>query len=191
MRYVRPHDALRTLLNRAGMMAILILILLSAAPPAFGLWLPWATEQDKVAKVLNDVWQALVVNNKDVLNQGLAGGGAAELFVKSEQEVIKSQGITKYDCRIRKIQIDPTTGTFAFVEYDKIATVRNRGQIASGAMAVLQKIDGRWKLVTGTSTKNKATEMREKASKDLAERGGGAAPALRAVPPARVMPDED
>src|SRR5512141_2777994 len=47
--------------------------LFSACLPAFGLWLPWATEEQKVKKTLDDVWQALIANDQALLKKQIAG----------------------------------------------------------------------------------------------------------------------
>jgi ribosomal protein L10 len=187
MKNNRTGNAERTLLGRSGWAVTLMLFLLAAAPSAFGLWLPWATEQDKVAKALSDVWQALVVNDKAILAQCLTGA-APELFVKHEQELISIQGITKYDCRIKKIEIDPGTGTFAFVEYDRIATIPGKEQVVSAAVSVLQKLHDQWKLVTGTKSKRKAAEKKERRKASPSDGGAGAASAVDGLPAASPMP---
>jgi hypothetical protein len=125
--------------------------LFSASLPAFGLWLPWATEEQKVKKTLNDVWQALIANDQMLLKRILAGTGA-KLFIDQERQKIKSLKIKSYDCTIKSIKIDPGTKAWAFVEYETVANLSGGKKLPSGSLAVLQKIGGEWKFLTGVKT---------------------------------------
>jgi hypothetical protein len=127
---------------------LMVVALFSACLPAFGLWLPWATEEQKVKKTLNDVWQALIVNDQRTLKQSLAGTGA-KLFVDQERQKIKKFNIKSYDCRIKSVKIDPTTKAWAFVEYETVANLGDGKKLPMGSLAVLQKIGGEWKFLTG------------------------------------------
>jgi hypothetical protein len=126
--------------------------LFSACLPAFGLWLPWATEEQKVKKTLDDVWQALIANDQVLLKKQLAGSGA-KLFIDQERQKIKNFNIKSYECRIKSVKIDPTTKTWAFVEYEIVAKLGDGKKMSVGTLSVLQKIGGNWKLLAGVKTK--------------------------------------
>jgi hypothetical protein len=132
-----------------------VMALFTACLPAFGLWLPWATEEQKVKKTLNDVWQALIVNDQATLKQSLAGTGA-KLFVDQERQKIKRFNIKSYDCKIKSVKIDPASKAWAFVEYETVANLGNGKKLPMGSLAVLQKIGGEWKFLTGIKTKGMA-----------------------------------
>jgi hypothetical protein len=131
--------------------------LFSACLPAFGLWLPWASEEQKVKKTLTDVWQALIANDQVVLKQRLTGTGA-KLFVDQERQKIKSFNIKSYDCTIKSVKIDPQTKSWAFVEYETVAKLGNGNKLPGGSLAVLQKIGGEWKFLTGVKTQGMANQ---------------------------------
>lgn len=125
--------------------------------PAFGLWLPWASEEQKVKKTLSDIWPALIVNDQRLLKQRVAGSGV-KLFIDQERQRIKTFNIKSYDCNIKSVKVDPTTKTWAFVEYETVAHLGDGNKMAVGTLSVLQKIGGDWKLLTGIKTQGKADQ---------------------------------
>jgi hypothetical protein len=131
--------------------------LFSACLPAFGLWLPWATEEQKVKKTLDDVWQALIANDQVLLKKQLAGSGA-KLFIDQERQKIKNFNIKSYECKVKSVKIDPTTKTWAFVEYETVAKLGDGKKMSVGTLSVLQKIGGNWKLLAGIKTQGTAGE---------------------------------
>lgn len=137
--------------------------------PAFGLWLPWATDEQKVKKSLNDIWQALIANDQTLLKQRLAGTGA-KLFIEQERQRIKTFNIKSYDCNIKSVKVDPTTKTWAFVEYETVAKLGDGKKMAVGTLSVLQKIGGDWKLLTGFKTQGKADQGMKKESPSASPR---------------------
>ncbi|MGO9566546.1 MAG: hypothetical protein ACLP5H_03290 [Desulfomonilaceae bacterium] len=137
--------------------------LFSACLPAFGLWLPWASEEQKVKKTVDDVWQALTANDQALLKQRLAGSGA-KLFIDQERQKIKSFNIKSYECKIKSVKIDPTTKSWAFVEYETVASLGNGKKMAVGALSVLQKIGGEWKFLTGIKAQGIAGQGQKKES---------------------------
>ncbi len=141
--------------------------------PAFGLWLPWATEEQKVKKTLSDVWQALIANDQTLLKQRVAGTGA-KLFIEQERQRIKTFNIKSYDCNIKSVKVDPTTKTWAFVEYETVARLGDGNKMAVGTLSVLQKIGGDWKLLTGFKTQGKAEQGKKKESPSAIPRGKAA-----------------
>jgi len=160
MRYRSPNPALRTAATPRFLTLVAAIALLLTQTPAWGLWLPWATEQDKIQKTLNDVWQGLVENNLVALQHILAGNGIGS-FVQQESDLVKSQGIKKYNCTVKKIQFDPTTGSWAFAEYEKTATMGDDNEVTTNALAVLQKIGGQWKMIARTKDRRKAAEKKK------------------------------
>ncbi len=138
--------------------------------PAFGLWLPWASEEQKVKKTLNDIWQALIVNDQKLLKQQVAGSGV-KLFIEQERRRIKTFNIKSYDCNIKSVKVDPTTKTWAFVEYETVAHLGDGNKMAVGTLSVLQKIGGDWKLLTGIKTQGQADQGMKKQSPSASPRG--------------------
>ncbi len=132
-----------------------VVVLLSACFPAFGLWLPWATEEQKVKKTLDDVWQALIANDQVLLKKQIAGNGA-KLFIDQERQKIKTFNIKSYECRIKSVKIDPTTKTWAFVEYETVAKLGDGKKMSVGSLSVLQKMGGDWKLLAGFKSQGTA-----------------------------------
>ena len=133
---------------------LLTLWLLSAACPAFALWLPWATEESKVTKAVVDVWQALINNDQRFLADHVAGTGA-KTFVDQELAVVKSLGIKKYNCQVKKVTLLPPNNSWAIVEFDKVATLGNGEGFTNKAFSVLGKTDGEWKVMVGVGDKLK------------------------------------
>ena len=161
---------------------VMIMSVFSGCLPAFGLWLPWATEEQKVKRALNDIWQALIANDQAVLKQRLAGDGV-KFFIDQERQRIKSFGIKSYECRIKSIKIDPATRAWAFVEQETVAKLANGKEMAAGTISVLQKIKGEWKLLTGYKTRNQPDRSKKKEN-PLAFPGERTSPS--APPPASV-----
>jgi hypothetical protein len=137
--------------------------LFSACLPAFGLWLPWATEEQKVKKTLDDVWQALIANDQVLLKKQIAGNGA-KLFIDQERQKIKTFNIKSYECKIKSVKIDPTTKTWAFVEYETVAKLGDGKKMAVGTLSVLQKIGGNWKFLAGFKTQGTGGQGPKKVS---------------------------
>jgi len=123
--------------------------------PAFGLWLPWATEEDKIGKRLNDIWTALLAKDVRSLKRYL-GGSAVQPFIDRELEAIRTQGITGYRCAIGRVQFDSAGGEFAFVEYDRFVTTADGRTVAGRAFHVFRKIRGDWKLITGLRSRRRS-----------------------------------
>lgn len=117
-----------------------------ASTAASALWLPWASEHDKVTKALNEVWQALVENDRNKLKDYVAGTGAV-LFIAQEEALVKRMKIKEYDCRPKTITIDSGTGSWAFVDLEKVAKLEDGGTFTRRDMTVLKKIDGLWRLL--------------------------------------------
>lgn len=140
-----------------------VVALFSACLPAFGLWLPWATEEQKVKKTLNDVWQALIANDQALLKNQIAGNGA-KLFIDQERQKIKSFNIKSYECKIKSVKIDPTTKAWAFVEYETVAKLGDGKKMAVGTLSVLQKIGGNWKFLVGFKTQGMAGQVPKRVS---------------------------
>jgi hypothetical protein len=182
------------LLGSAGLKIPLfvVLCLFLGYSPALSIWLPWASEQDKVKKTVTDVWSALIRNDRIILKQNLTGT-AVDMFINRERENILREKIREYTCRNYKIKIDPQTGSLAFVEFDKVATIQGGGQRTSAEVSVLRKIGSNWFMVVGVQKKARAPQdlrrLREEASKQ--NQNGAAAPRVDEpvsdeLPPAEV-----
>jgi hypothetical protein len=176
-----------TLLKRPACGAVFFLVVLgvfSTCAPAFALWLPWATEEQKVKKTLNDVWQALIANDQTTLKRSLAGTGA-KLFIDQERQKIKSFNIKSYDCTIKNVNIDQATKAWAFVEYQAVANLNDGKKLPMGSVAVLQKIGGEWKFLTGVKTQGIANQgKKDEKSAALQDDKGRQKPQPPEAPPA-------
>jgi hypothetical protein len=137
--------------------------LFSACLPAFGLWLPWATEEQKVKKTVDDVWQGLIANDQVLLNKQIAGNGA-KLFIDQERQKIKTFNIKSYECKIKSVKIDPTSKAWAFVEYETVAKLGDGKKMTVGTLSVLQKIGGNWKFLAGFKTQGTAGQIPKQVS---------------------------
>ena len=137
--------------------------LFSACLPAFGLWLPWASEEQKVKKTVDDVWQGLIANDQALLKKQIAGNGT-KLFIDQERQKIKTFNIKSYECKIKSVKIDPTTKAWAFVEYETVAKLGDGKKMAVGTLSVLQKIGGNWKFLAGFKTQGTAGQVPKKVS---------------------------
>lgn len=148
----RRSQSLRSILS----VSILLLVVTAwGSVPAFGLWLPWAAEEDKIGKRLNDIWTALLVNDVRSLKWCLAGS-AVQPFIDRELETIRTQRITRFRCAIRRVQFDSAGGEFAFVEYDRFVTTADGRTVAGRAFHVFRKIRGDWKLITGLRSRRRS-----------------------------------
>jgi hypothetical protein len=184
MKHTSSHPAVRKAAGVRSLTFALAVLLLFAQSPAWGLWLPWATEQDKIQRTLNDVWQGLVANNLAALQHILGGNGVGS-FIKQETDLIKSQGIKNYNCTVKKIQYDPTTGSWAFVEYEKTATMEDSNEVTTAALAVLQKTGGQWKMIASTKDRRKAEQKEKKAQQERERQAAADALAPPDLPTAR------
>jgi hypothetical protein len=121
---------------------------------AHALWLPWAKEEDKVKKAVEDVWKALIWNDKKSL-KGIVAGPAAQVFLDQQAADIKKNNVKKYECRFKSVNVDRVKGKIAFAEYARIATLADGRTVTDNLISVVEKIDGQWKLLPGHKNKNK------------------------------------
>lgn len=164
---------------------LLIVGSLASAAPAFGLWLPWATEKQKVQKTVDDIWQALIDNNRKVLNGYITGPGRAD-FIKQERDLIERMKITKYECLLRNMRLNTGSGLWAFVEVEKVGFREGGGKFTRRDLTVLQKVRGLWRLVTGFRKKKDETQVEAHAQipgsvSASKNRGDGSTPAGASV----------
>ncbi len=144
----RIYIGLSTILTRPQFKALFLIAIAgicSVCLPAFGLWLPWATEQQKVKKALTGIWQAVIANDQRALKP-LIAGNSAQLFIDRERRKIKALNIKSYDCKIKSVKVNPGNRSWAFVEYETIAKLGNGKKLATGTISVFQKVGGEWKL---------------------------------------------
>lgn len=128
------------------------------ATPSLGLWLPWATEQDKVKQTLNEIYKALIANDRKMLDECLVGVGTAQ-FIEYEQSLIKRMKVKEYDCKPRSIQIDPGSGAWAFVDLEKIAKLENGDTFTQRSMVALKKVAGLWRLLIEPRRKDRKQKV--------------------------------
>ncbi|HMK36786.1 MAG TPA: hypothetical protein VK463_17060 [Desulfomonilaceae bacterium] len=128
---------------------------LSGPVHTFALWMPWAKEEDKVKKAVEDVWNAFAWNDKRTLKQTVAGP-AAQVFVDQQLAAVRQHNVKTYRLRFKSIKVDRVHRKIAFAEYYKIATLANGRTVTESLVSVVEKIDGQWKLMP--SHKKKAPE---------------------------------
>lgn len=127
--------------------ALCLVTIISGAPTAFGLWLPWASEEDKISKQLNDIWTALVHKDQRALRQYLSGKGA-QAFIDQERQIIKTFKIKGYHCTVNRVQFDPSTKKWAFVEFERVGSTEDGGEKTDRLLRVMKKVGSQWKLLT-------------------------------------------
>ena len=140
------RDGQRLILLGVCLMLSLAAIVMESAP-AFGLWLPWASEQDKIKKVVSDVWEGLAANDRALLNKSLTGKNP-DWFIDVYRRQIETLGIQKYKCNFDTITIDSRQDTTAYVIYETVATMKDGSLWPSKIMSTVGKVNGEWKLVT-------------------------------------------
>jgi formylmethanofuran dehydrogenase subunit E-like metal-binding protein len=123
------------------------------------LWLPWAKEEDKVKKVVEDVWKALLWNDKKSLKE-IVAGPAAQVFVDQQVADIKKNNVKKYECRFKSVNVDRVQGKIAFAEYSRIATLGDGRVVTESLVSVVEKIGGQWKLLPGHKKKDNASNKK-------------------------------
>jgi hypothetical protein len=152
--------------------------------------MPWASDEQKVERALSDVFEALVKNDQRTLRD-MVKGNAAKAFIDQEREQIKAHKVKQYDCRIKRINIDQVQRSWAFIEYEKTATLESGTQTTVGSSAVFRKINGEWKLLTGV--KGKLGAARQKAHTEqranLEHAGDRKAPAAKTSRPPAHSPE--
>jgi hypothetical protein len=140
-----------------GCLLVTVLGALFGPTNTYGLWLPWAKEEDKVKKAVEDVWKALIWNDKKLLKE-IVAGPAAQAFVDQQMAVIKNNGIKNYQCQFKNVTVDKVQGKIAFAEYYKIATLNNGSTVSESVLSAVEKIDGQWKMTQGHKSKKEDNE---------------------------------
>jgi len=163
-----------------------VLCVLIGSTPAVCIWLPWATDEAKIKKTVADICHALILNDSLTVMQNLTGTGASTFFAR-QREVILRDKIRDYTCQNYKIQIDPQTGSFAFVEFDKIAAMQGGTARAGTERWVLRKIEGNWLLVTGIKKKDKVPQALRRLKEEALKRFGSD----NVAPPADRPPTDE
>jgi hypothetical protein len=171
MKSVFSRGLMQTCLRRAPwiMVAALITALNWGASPALGIWLPWAKEEQKITRRLNDIWTALVAKDKVTARKYLLGN-AVDPFINQELDIIKTMKIRKINCRADKIQLDKVKGEFAFVEFAKICTLESGQEVTNRFLRVFRKVGDDWKLIADANQNPKKktnAKADEQATKDF------------------------
>ena len=143
----------------------LLVVIAMGAAPAFGLWMPWANETDRIKKTVKDVWFALLRADRKSVEK-LLTGPAAKSFVDREMKLIQTLAITKYGFRFNKVTIDPLKGEWAWVELERLAFLKNGSTKPMTGLATFRKLEGDWKLYVGNrSRKRRAAQSEERKEK--------------------------
>lgn len=136
------------------------MLLISAGLPAFGLWMPWATESDKIRKTIDEVWRALLTGNRAALMENLVTGPSSKIFIEQELDYIRKMRVGNFHFRFRNIKIDRVKNEWAWVSLDKIATLPYGAKQTTSTVMVFKKEDGFWKLYTNPKTMKKRRQER-------------------------------
>ncbi|GEM_PF-1503627 len=144
---------------------------LSAVAPAHGLWMPWATEIDKIKKVISEIWVALLAGNETALKKHL-DGTRAKSFTDQERDRIVRLNIRDYKFRIRRANVDNLKQEWAWIALDRIAIMAHGGVRTMSSMMVFRKVDGDWKLHIGDKKPRKKKEEPEKEASSLSGKTG-------------------
>jgi hypothetical protein len=140
-----------------GALAVLLILGLTwGVSPAPGVWLPWATDKDKIVKSLNEIWRALLAGNRAAAAAYLMGP-AAPHFIDQEMARIRMLKIKKYECRVGKVNFDPVSKVFAFVDLEKVATLENGEQVKDRSLKTMRKVGDHWKLLVRARKKRDKT----------------------------------
>lgn len=131
---------------------IIMVLFLAAAGPAHCLWMPWATEADKIKKTIDDVWRALLAGNRIALEENLVSGPSSKVFIEQELDFIRKMRVRSFYFRFRQIKIDNVKNQWAWVALDKIAALANGSRMSASTVMVFKKEDGFWKLYTNPKT---------------------------------------
>ncbi len=147
---------------------VIVLCVISWTGPAFGLWLPWASERDKIDRRLNEIWSALINKDDWYLGQYITGSRTAT-FVEDERKVIKAQRIEEVKIRVNNVRFDPRTGRMAFVVFKKTVVREDGKEISETFMRVMKKDGGEWRLITD-APRTRADKERKKKKRMRIER---------------------
>ncbi len=140
-----------------GALAVLLILGLTwGVSPAPGVWLPWATDKDKIVKSLNEIWTALLAGNRAAAMAYLMGP-AAPHFIDQEMARIRMLKIKEYECRVGNVTFDPVSKVFAFVDLEKIATLENGKQVKDRSLKTMRKVGDDWKLLVRVRKKREKT----------------------------------
>ncbi len=129
------------------------LLTLCGGGVAFGISLPWLSEDSAVERVLNKIWYAILHRDEKSLRTEYLTGLTVDNFLKQEIDQINRMGIQEITCRIKKIELDPVNKQWAWVDFEKSAHLKSGQTLSARSLAVFKKENGFWKLVTGASTR--------------------------------------
>jgi hypothetical protein len=144
--------------------------LFAGSVPSYGYWLPWANDEAKIKKSVQDVWKALIDGDQRALELMLTGK-AVKAFIEQESQQIKALDVKDYSLRFKKVQANRSGVAFGFAEYEREARLRNGKKIVTPVFSVLQQEGGLWKVVTGMGVK-KNQENEENSQKDTGQEKG-------------------
>jgi len=139
----------------AGVLPLLTLVvILAGVAPAWALWMPWATEETKITKRIEDIWAAFMVKDVKTLEKYVTGI-AAKTFIDQELEQIRLLKAKSYKCRVASVRFDGPAQEFAFADVEKIATLEDGREVVNRAWLVLKKVDKEWKLLADAGKKRR------------------------------------
>lgn len=141
--------------------AVIVLCVISWTGQAFALWLPWASERQKIERSLNQIWSSLI--DKDDYYLGLyITGSRPSTFVEDERKAIKAQRIEEVRIRVKNVRFDPRTGRMAFVVFEKTGVRDDGKEISETFMRVMKKEGGEWRLITDAPRTRSDKERKKK-----------------------------
>jgi hypothetical protein len=131
-----------------------LLVILAGVGPTWALWMPWATEENKISKRIEDIWAAFMVKDVKTLEKYVTGN-AAKPFIDQELEQIRVLKVKSYKCRVSSVRFDGPKREFAFVDLEKVATMEDGREVVNRVWLVLRKIDKEWKLLADAGKRRK------------------------------------
>jgi len=153
----RAHRLVGRSLLRSVTIVAVCLALVGTALPSFGLWLPWAKEGDKIAKRLNEIWAAVLLEDRKTLRMYVLGD-SAQAFIDQEIAHAKNTKVKSYTSRVQKTTVDQVLGQFAWVEVERTATYADGNTRTERFLRVLKKVDQDWKLIVDVPKDRKQKE---------------------------------
>lgn len=143
--------------------ALACVMLFGWTVPAWSYWLPWATEENKISRRLNEIWDALIAKDRTKLKYYVIGAGAKN-FIEQEMDVIKQLGIKSIECRVTNLRL--ANHEWAFVEFEKTDTLVKGGELKNRYMRAMRKIDNDWRLITNIRKRDRPGQRFERLHKN-------------------------
>ena len=150
-----PRISRRHLPVRALVLSLATMVFLAGLSPAWAVWLPWEMDKTSIEKRLNEIWHSLLTNDRLALKQYLFGF-AVNAFVAQEQSLIQTLGVKSFEFRVHSVQFDNIGKSFAFVDFERISTLKDGHTMSNRFLKVFKRVNNDWKLMV--NARKKATK---------------------------------